>query len=345
MMSPDLTTILILTDGRPGHETQSTGIATILNKEENYRVEYLNIQHPKKWLKQFFKMAFSLLPKQWMLNSFISAEQLSHLVATKKIQYILSAGGDTLLPNALLKMYLAEQGIKAKNIIATSLRGMPPKAYDIVFTIDENKKNQSPYLYYPIAPNKLLSFNLEEEQGKARQLLTISKDLNVWSILIGATTQDVNIGPVTEWIGAIQNLVTAYPDDIFFICTSRRTPVEFEKALRSELQNISKVKLILFGEGNLTSVADIMHASNIIICSPDSTSMVSESLMLEKPVFIAQLLSTTMNEGFKEYYTKIQQKGWLQLNSLNNLDIVYELEKFDYSMHADILLEKFNAAT
>ncbi len=335
--------ILILTDGRPGHETQALGIAKILNYKNNFDIHYLKINHPRKLLKQLFKLGYTLFPKTWMLNFFMNPTQLSNEVLNKRIDFIISAGGDTLLPNALLKKYLISKGKCVRNIIATSLRGMPEHAYDVVFTIDAKKENQPPYLYHPIAPNKLISFNLEEEAKQARALLSIKPEQNVWSILIGADTQDVKIANVQYWVEMIRGLLQQYQDDTFLISTSRRTPAEFEQTLKLAFAESINVKLILVGEGDQTAVADLMYAANFIICSPDSTSMVSESLMLRKPVFIAQFDATEMSPEFEAYYADKQQKSWLRLSSMHNLEISAEQKKFNYLNHADIFLEKFNA--
>ena len=144
---------------------------------------------------------------------------------------------------------------------------MPEHAYDVVFTIDAKKENQPPYLYHPIAPNKLISFNLEEEAKQARALLSIKPEQNVWSILIGADTQDVKIANVQYWVEMIRGLLQQYQDDTFLISTSRRTPAEFEQTLKLAFAESINVKLILVGEGDQTAVADLMYAANFIICS------------------------------------------------------------------------------
>ena len=101
--------ILILTDGRPGHETQSIGISKLLNRETSYEIQFLKIQQPSKLVKELFKKVYSWLPKSWMLKHFFLAEQIQKLSALSNIKFIVSAGGDTLLPNALLKYILQYQ--------------------------------------------------------------------------------------------------------------------------------------------------------------------------------------------------------------------------------------------
>ena len=41
--------ILALTDGKPGHETQTQGMVQLLNQQKNYQVEWIQLNLPKKW--------------------------------------------------------------------------------------------------------------------------------------------------------------------------------------------------------------------------------------------------------------------------------------------------------
>ena len=55
--------IIILTDGRSGHETQSLGITTILNKDQDFDVKFIKIKEISKFKKIIFKFALNLFPK------------------------------------------------------------------------------------------------------------------------------------------------------------------------------------------------------------------------------------------------------------------------------------------
>ena len=332
--------ILILTDGRPGHETQSIGISKLLNREKSYEIQFLKIQQPSKLVKELFKKVYSWLPKSWMLKHFFLAEQIQKLSALSNIKFIVSAGGDTLLPNALLKYVLQYQNKKVKNIIATSLRGMPSSAFDMVFTIDESKKNISPYIYYPIAPNKLISFNLNQDIENARKVLNLNSNLHCWTILIGADTADVKIGCVEHWVEMLKKISTNYPSDRIIVVTSRRTPKTFEQGLKSLIQQ-SNVQLVLVGEGDQTPIQDLIYAADYVMCSPDSTSMVSESLMAEKKLLVPLFIDSNLSTEFINYYEKI--KEFVCLNDVSSVDD-FSLINIRSIAHKDELARLFQDA-
>ncbi|CAB1217432.1 ELM1/GtrOC1 family putative glycosyltransferase [Acinetobacter bouvetii] len=333
--------ILILTDGRPGHETQSIGIAKLLNHEQSYAVQFLKIQQPSKLIKQLFKKTYSWLPKSWMLKHFLLAEQIQQLCTESKIEFIVSAGGDTLLPNALVKSVMQSQNHKVKNIIATSLRGMPESAYDLVFTIDAAKKDVPPYIYYPVAPNKLISFQLNQDVQDARQALNIASNVQCWTILIGADTAEVKIGGVKHWVDMLQKLSANHPDDQIIVSTSRRTPPAFEHSLKI-LQQHSNIRLILVGEGNQTPIQDLIYAADYVVCSPDSTSMVSESLMAEKKLLVPLFADSDLSDQFVDYYEKI--KEFVCLKDASQIDDA-ALMNIQAFAHKDELAKLFQHAT
>ncbi|MCH4243109.1 ELM1/GtrOC1 family putative glycosyltransferase [Acinetobacter gerneri] len=332
--------IIILTDGRSGHETQSLGITTILNKDQVFDVKFIKIKEISKFKKIIFKFALNLFPKEWLLGQLFDVEQFGHL-DIDQIAYIVSAGGDTLLPNAVLKSYLVSVGVHVKNVIATSLRGMPESAFDVVFTIDKTKLEKKPYIYYPIAPNKLLSFDLATDEKLARERLGLDQNIGVWCVLIGANSHDVSIGSVEEWIIMLEKLAQQFAADIFYVSTSRRTPKNFEQSLKNVLKQYKNIHLILVGEGDKTPIKDLMYAANMLICSPDSTSMVSESLMLGKPLFIAKFDSTDMNDEFKLFYEDKISNGWLRMGLVDGDSLFDDLKEFNYINHANSLYELF----
>lgn len=333
--------IVLLTDGKPGHETQSIGITKLLNKAQNFEIIKIRINKPKKIVQQIFKRFYHMLSKEWMLSFFLTPEALKSLNETSDIFYIISAGGDTLLPNALLKLELMHQSRAVKNIIATSLRGMPPSAYDLVFTIDEAKQNCSPYVYYPVAPNKLISFNLEGEKNLAKKKLQLSLAQECISILIGADTSEVKIGRVLDWVQMIKKLSKKYSDKVFFVTTSRRTSHDFEYALKNNL-NLMNVILLIYNEEEKISIQDLIYASDTIICSPDSTSMVSEVLVAEKNLIIASFNSTQLNESFEGYYFNLS--SFLNIVNFDNEDVNIIANKDVNVKHSEEMRKKIKKA-
>lgn len=330
--------ILALTDGKAGHETQTQGIVQLLNQQQTYQVEWLKLELPSKRHYRILKWLMKFSPNTAWLTAFLSREQLVN-IKQKKVAYIVSAGGNTLLANALLKQELSKTQV-VKNIVASSLRGIKAHYFDVVFTIDINKQGIKPFVYYPIAPNKMLSFNLEDEKKRALKVLNLPVNKVVISILIGADTKEVQIGTINEWVGWLHHLVQQSPESYFIISTSRRTLKEFELALKQSFVLTKNVRLILVGQGNNQRIQDVIYASNMVICSPDSTSMISEGLIAGKKLFVPLFENSKLSDNFQKYYVQLEQDMPISCSPINTI-VDFNTKELRVINHAQNLEQAF----
>lgn len=331
--------ILALTDGKAGHETQTKGILTLLNNGNQYEVQWLKIYKVSKLTKHILKAFLPIVSPKWALGFYLDTVQLQ--VLQSDCALLVSAGGETLLPNALLKKYFQQQGKATKNVIATSLRGIPACYFDAVFTIDDKYKNQKPFIYYPIAPNKQLTFQLEHRVQQAKQNLDCMEQ-KVLIILIGADTKTSKIGTSYEWIEWIKYLARNYPDWKILISTSRRTPEDFEKDLQQAFTGNPQIALTLVNHGQQCDIADYIYAADLIICSPESTSMISEALVSEKKVLIPVFKSSVFDKELENYLAKFEQERWLSKVYIDKMaDLIGVVEKITPQKHRMNLLDQF----
>ena len=331
--------ILALTDGKAGHETQTKGIVTLLNNSNQYEVQWLKIYKVSKLTKHILKAFLAIVSPKWALGFYLDTVQLQ--VLQSDCALLVSAGGETLLPNALLKKYFQQQGKATKNVIATSLRGIPACYFDAVFTIDDKYKNQKPFIYYPIAPNKQLTFQLEHRVQQAKQNLDCMEQ-KALIILIGADTKTSKIGTSYEWIEWIKYLARNYPDWKILISTSRRTPEDFEKDLQQAFTGNPQIALTLVNHGQQCDIADYIYAADLIICSPESTSMISEALVSEKKVLIPVFKSSVFDKELENYLAKFEQERWLSKVYIDKMaDLIGVVEKITPQKHRMSLLDQF----
>ena len=331
--------ILALTDGKAGHETQTKGIVTLLNNGNQYEVQWLKIYKVSKLTKHILKAFLAIVSPKWALGFYLDTVQLQAFQSDNIL--LVSAGGETLLPNALLKKYFQQQGKATKNVIATSLRGIPACYFDAVFTIDDKYKNQKPFIYYPIAPNKQLTFQLEHRVQQAKQNLDCMEQ-KALIILIGADTKTSKIGTSYEWIEWIKYLARNYPDWKILISTSRRTPEDFEKDLQQAFTRNPHIALTLVNHGQQCDIADYIYAADLIICSPESTSMISEALVSEKKVLIPVFKSSVFDKELENYLAKFEQERWLSKVYIDKMaDLIGVVEKITPQKHRMNLLDQF----
>lgn len=335
--------ILALTDGKAGHETQTQGIVQLLNQQQTYQVEWLKLELPSKWHYRILKWLMKFSPNTAWLTAFLSREQLVN-IKQKKVAYIVSAGGNTLLANALLKQELSKTQV-VKNIVASSLRGMKPDYFDVVFTIQPEQENLASYLYYPIAPNKMCALPLT--QAQARLNLGLEASDQVITVLIGADTKTVGIGSAEEWGAILQNIRIEYPEACILLTTSRRTPLEFEQALMNycEQHNILKNsdQMTWVAQGKKCDIKDYILAADWVLSSPDSTSMVAEVVMSGQPLVVLFDKSKMNDVHIKKQLISLEEKLWIALlhrqTTQSLKQMVRKLDNKDHSKEIFLKLE------
>ena len=311
-------TILALTDGKAGHETQTQGIVQLLNQQQQYQVEWLKLKFPSKWQYRILKWLMKFSTNTSWLNAFLTAEQLDHL-KHKNVAYIVSAGGNTLLANALLKLELSKTQT-VKNIVASSLRGIKAHYFDVVFTIHPLQENLDHYLYYPIAPNKMCALPLTKEQAKTN--LGIPHLDQVITILIGADTKTVSIGTVEEWGAVLQKVRSEYPEARLMLTTSRRTSIEFEQALANYCTQHNLVRssdqMTWVAQGQQCDIKNYILAADWVLSSADSTSMVAEVVMSGQPLIVFSDASKMHDVAIQQQLSFLERQKWISCYDLSN---------------------------
>lgn len=328
-------TILALTDGKAGHETQTQGIVQLLNQQQQYQVEWLKLKFPSKWQYRILKWLMKFSANTAWLNAFLTAEQLDHL-KHKNVAYIVSAGGNTLLANALLKLELSKTQT-VKNIVASSLRGIEAHYFDVVFTIHPLQENLDHYLYYPIAPNKMCALPLTKEQ--ARINLGISYLDQVITILIGADTKTVSIGTVEEWGAVLQKVRSEYPEARLLLTTSRRTSIEFEHALANYCTQHNLVRssdqMTWVAQGQQCDIKNYILAADWVLSSADSTSMVAEVVMSGQPLVVFYNQNGMQDADIQRQLKFMEEQEWIalfdQVNSQYFSQIIKKLKNQNHT--------------
>ena len=327
--------ILALTDGKAGHETQTQGIVQLLNQQQQYQVEWLKLKFPSKWQYRILKWLMKFSANTAWLNAFLTAEQLDHL-KHKNVAYIVSAGGNTLLANALLKLELSKTQT-VKNIVASSLRGIEAHYFDVVFTIHPLQENLDHYLYYPIAPNKMCALPLTKEQ--ARINLGISYLDQVITILIGADTKTVSIGTVEEWGAVLQKVRSEYPEARLLLTTSRRTSIEFEHALANYCTQHNLVRssdqMTWVAQGQQCDIKNYILAADWVLSSADSTSMVAEVVMSGQPLVVFYNQNGMQDADIQRQLKFMEEQEWIalfdQVNSQYFSQIIKKLKNQNHT--------------
>jgi len=335
--------IAILYDGCPGHLTASKGVLRSFERLTPIEHTVVTIHLRMKWVRRVLR---ALLNRPALLDRIPTSFQrrLIHYLYRIDIDiesigpfdWIISTGGDTSFLNVWLTRLL---GIK--NIFCSSLRGLRPDLFTCLISARTA----------PRGPNEinLSLIPVPVEREKNRQLgaqLRSEKalgDVPIWAVLIGGDGAGYHFDHKS--FIRLANGVIALAERHgarLLITTSRRTGTAAEKVLRDRLgEHPSVAHLTLYNHQPEAVVAKFIGAADLIFCTADSGSMISEAIAMGSPVYaliprkaFPAALQPLLKNNIDRYHIRLRF-----LDELAETDIPADREKFFQPLGKDPVTE------
>ena len=197
----------------------------------------------------------------------------------------------------------------------------------------QNPKISSNYFTFLVVPShdNLIGENVINSVGAIHHLkknniifndIDIQKS-NLISCIIGGENNHYyfNEKQAYDLCRKIKNIKISNPSFNILIITSRRTNSKIKSILKKHLGSISKLWL---GDGNNPYLFAIQN-SNFFIITSDSTSMISEASISEKPIYIYQLPFKRKSNRFERFHHEFKKLKITR--DFNNTEI---LENWSY---------------
>jgi len=326
--------ILILSDGKAGHLRQSEGLAKIIDRQlANRGIETnLSVQQIKfgrqavVWLP-LAKAIGCLRCLRWALT-----KESWQAVVNFKPDIIISAGGAISALN-----YLLAKENQAKSIVLMRPANLSLKKFDLVILPRHDwpegrglaSASQS---HWPVkkknvvvtegALNLIDADYLNQRSKRLEQSNLLRGPLlnSCIGVLIGGNSKNFSISPldIVELSGQIKKTAEELNADLL-ISTSRRTSSAVERALKDEFGDYPRCRLLVIANerNNPDVVGGILGLSSIIICSPESISMISEAVAAEKYVIVYN--ANGLSRKHRYFLKNYREKGYIYLEEIQNL--------------------------
>ena len=285
--------VLLLSDGKPGHITQSSGLVNYLRKSFNVEENNLLVKPRLKIANRLLRMLLN--KKSNYSNHFFRLFYEFDLSKLKILSpdLIISTGGNTCGANALLAKELG-----CKNLFLGSLRGHDPQLFTGIITTTPMPGLDNS-IVLDVAPTLI---DQEKLQEAAREFLDKQKTLSnnkLWVMLIGGEGSGYYYSQKDYKALANEMLLQAKKNNIrWLLTTSRRTGLENEKVLQSILHEKDEIAYAVYFNQNPEKIMQAyLGAGEMVFCTEDSTSMVSEAVVSQKPVFTLRGTTKNRNKG------------------------------------------------
>jgi mitochondrial fission protein ELM1 len=274
-------TILLLSDGRPGHFRQSEAIVLALGRRIAIKVERIELIKPRIFPRRLARYAARWLPPGLVLRWLYGLRD----GATPKPDAIVSAGGNTLAANiALAKKH------RVPNIFSGTPRHIGPGEFALVLT---------PYKSEAALPNTAYALKpcaLDPDAFPAPKRWPATP-FRIAVFVGGPTPASDFREPDWQALGQLMLAMSTQQGVRFILVTSRRTPAEFYDALGPQLDRADIVERFVDHRNAGTGSIAEGYAADAIMVTSDSMSMITEGCAARRPVIV---LAPAVTKPFRD---------------------------------------------
>lgn len=289
----------LLTDGAPGHWSQSQGIADALAQRGDIDIEVFRVE--LKVCSSFWKRLGRLClpwirdPDFWLPRVY----QIAPPSAPPDL--IISSGANTLLANALLA-----RRENVPNAYSGTLKGYDAAAYSVVFTVVSLGVSNNCVL--PLPPVPAAIFNVPAPVVGAEPLL---------AVLIGGNGAGYRFRAedwrtMAQWLSELARTRGAR----LLLTTSRRTGAEAEQLLKAGLPAECLAQAVWWSELPQPAVRDFLSRCTAVVVTEDSLTMVAESIYARREVLTLVPQQAAANDNDGRALTAYAESGLIQRISL-----------------------------
>ncbi len=327
--------VVLLSDGKAGHESQSRAIFELLKTLEDsdsrytFQLQEIQVKYKNDFFRKIFPLvSFLFMPfiqgrihwfRSWFQEE--SFRKLEHAAA----DIIISCGSSVLPLNYVLK-----RECLAKNIVIMK-PGLPFSLFksdlNLVPEHDDIKETEK-VIFTRVAPNLVDPEKLKLQGEGLRQELNLNHN-RVVSVFLGGKTKKYNFEEklFEQFLGELDKSMERNNFDLL-LTTSRRTEPKFENQIKNKYAQNKRVPLmVIANEKNPEgAVPKMMGSSDVLVVSEDSVSMISEGVASGKSVVVLRLAKKGLAKKHYRFQKKLESQSILRIANPSNLKEILEEE-------------------
>ena len=311
---------LILSDGRPGHYTLAEGIVAALARRREVHVRRLQVRRPR-WLPA---RALSLLINSGMrpelvLRNVYSLDP-SHI---GRPDIIVSAGGNTLAANVA-----AARLTGASNLFYGSLQRYRGEDFTLVLTSYAEQATGANRLM-TLKPSPLDPDTIARPSGRPER--EAGARPGIAGLIVGGDAGTVRYARA-DWKGLLAFVRECFEawGTRWIVSNAPRTPAFVSDMLAEMSASDGAIARFIdvrtAGPGTL---GPLFAQSEVILCTGDSSTMLSECVWLQRPVVAVTPRDWVLPANEASYRSWLAQKGWtreLPIADLHPADLLAALD-------------------
>ncbi len=304
--------VIFLADTRPGHYHLAQGVIAALARLRPVAVTRIEVKRkwivPTRWLRRRITAKSFFPPRMLRMAYRIDA------YALPKADLVVSAGGETHMPNICVSRFLDIPSIFCGSL----MRGLGPDNFSLIISSYDRDAANDRYLV-ALKPSSIDPDGL----GRPASVPRYGPDLHprLAGLLVGG-----NAGPFRyrrkEWdrlLAFIAEISKAWGTR-WLVSTSRRTPDYVADKIAALAKNASVVdRFIDYRVQGPGTLPEVFGKAEVILCTEDSSTMISEAVSARLPVVGVAPRAHRFTDEERSYRDFLMQNGWCRVLAIAEL--------------------------
>ena len=298
--------VIFLADTRPGHYHLAQGVIAAISRLRPVEVTRIEVKRkwivPTRWLRRRINSKGFYPPRMLRMAYRIDADALP------KADLVVSAGGETHMPNICVARFLGIPSIFCGSL----LRGLEPEHFSLIIS-SYDRDAASPRHMVVLKPSAIDPDALGRPAVVPRYCAELHPRLA--GLLIGG-----NAGPFRyrrqEW-----ELLLVFAAEIskawgtrWLVSTSRRTPAHVADRIAELAKDDSVIaRFIDYRTAGPGTLPEIFAKAEIIVCTEDSSTMISEAVSARLPVVGVAPAAHRFTDEEQDYRSFLIRNGWCRV--------------------------------
>ena len=298
--------VIFLADTRPGHYHLAQGVIAALTRLRPVEVSRIEVKRkwivPTRWLRARINAKTFFPPRMLRMSYRIDA------YALPKADLVVSAGGETLMPNICVNRFLGIPSIFCGSL----LRGLGSENFSLVISSYERDAT-SPRHMVVLKPSSIDPDALGRPATVPRYGPKLRPRLA--GLLIGG-----NAGPFRyrreEWerLLAFAAELSRQWGTRWLVSTSRRTSDSVADRIAALAKDDSVIaRFIDYRTAGPGTLAEIFGKAEVILCTEDSSTMISEAVSARLPVVGVAPAAHRFTDEEQDYRDFMIGSGWCRV--------------------------------
>jgi len=294
----------IISEGSPGHISQSVGLAAALKEKIPLTVQTFECRPRLNGVMRSVVRAW--MGSQGKPLSRTRLENWLHVqpmpAPDAKPDLIISSGGKSVFAGRSLA---AQTG--APYVFLGERKPYRSEWFHTVFTPSTLERGVNDFLIEMI-PTQITRARVEQAAGEWPE----RPNERVWAMIVGGKSASHSFAP-SDWdaLAAGMNRLAKAHGIRWLLTTSRRTGAESEKHLRAKLSSDLLAKGVWWSENPEKKVAAFLGAAEVVFVTQDSVTMVTEAVASARPVLVLRPASVNLpaNSFLPGYFDNLERAG------------------------------------